>query len=180
MASTTNTQLSGTPTELSFLEGFHAGRFFRSYLEAVVPVAGPPVAFRFTSPVDFILWDQRLILTQGALRFEVFGGVVTPAGVWTALPNIGVNRMDERGAPSYEAKALIETGGTFTGGTMVDLALIRTAANNNSASSADIDRRERGLPPGTYYGRFSTLTGGLMVNDDAQMVYSLHWEERIP
>ena len=39
--------------------GFFAGRMFRSYLEQIIPVAGPAVSARFTSPVDFILWQQE-------------------------------------------------------------------------------------------------------------------------
>lgn len=159
--------------------GFFAGRMFRSYTEQVIPVAGPAVSFRFTSPVDFILWSQTLTLTQGALRFEIFTGA-TPSGSWTSLPIIGVNRMAERPQPYYTPLVTIDTGGSFTGGTAVDVMLVRTAAQNNSASNVGLESSERGLPAGTYYGRFSTLTGGLAVNDAAQMIYSIMWEERVP
>lgn len=160
--------------------GYFAGRMFRSYLEAIVPVAGPPVAFRFTSPIDFILWSQVLTLTQGALRFEVFTGAVTPSGVWTQMPIIGVNRMAERPTPNYVAQITVETGGTFTGGTAVDLMMVRCSTNqgNSSSTNAGGETSERGLPAGVYYGRFSTLTGGVTPTDAAQMVYSLLWEER--
>lgn len=157
--------------------GFFAGRFFRSYVEAVIPVAGPPVSFRFTSPLDFILWVQELTLTQGALRLEIFTGA-TPAGTWTQLPVIGVNRMAQRPQPYYTAQCTVETGGSFTGGTSVDLVLVRTSSANNSAQNVGDNTTERGLPAGVYFGRFSTLTGGLTVNDAAQMVYSIVWEER--
>lgn len=33
-------------------------------------------------------------------------------------------------------------------------------------------------PAGTYYGRLQTLTGGVAVNDAAQFLYHLIWEER--
>lgn len=159
--------------------GFFAGRFFRSYTEQVIPVAGPSVQFRFTSPIDFILWSQRLDLTQGALRLEVFTGA-TPSGVWTPLPVIGVNRMAERPQPYYAPQVTVDTGGNFTGGTPVDLMLIRSGTNQGSNSSQNTggETSERGLPAGTYYGRFSTLTGGVAPTDAAQMVYSLQWEER--
>jgi hypothetical protein len=146
----------------------------------VIPVAGPAVSFRFTSPIDFILWSQVLTLTQGALRFEVFTGAVTPSGTWTFLPIIGVNRMAERPAPNYAPQVTIESGGAFTGGTPVDLMLIRSSVNqgNSSSQNAGGETSERGLPAGVYYGRFSTLTGGVTVTDAAQMIYSLQWEER--
>ena len=165
--------------------GFFAGRMFRSYLEQVIPVAGPAVSARFTSPVDFILWQQTISLTQGALRLEVFTGA-TPSGVWTALPVIGVNRMAERplyGGSYYTPLATAEFGGSFTGGTAVDLILTRSSANQGLISSSNVGSEqssERGLPAGTYYIRFSTLTGGVAVSDDAQMVYAITWEERVP
>lgn len=160
--------------------GFFAGRMFRSYIEAVIPVAGPALSFRFTCSKDFILWTQLLELTQGALRLEVFTGAVTPSGVWTQLPVIGVNRMAERPTPFYVPVATVETGGAFTGGTPVDLILIRSGSNQGSNSSQNTggERSERGLPAGTYYGRLSTLTGGVAVSDAAQGIYSITWEER--
>ena len=160
--------------------GFFAGRMFRSYLEQVIPVAGPSVQARFTSPVDFILWSQTLTLTQGALRVEIFTGA-TPGGSWTTLPAIGVNRMAERPQPYYTPLCTVEYGGTFTGGTAVDLLMVRAAGQNGQASNVGGDGgSERGLPAGTYYIRFSTLTGGLNVTDAAQMLYALTWEERVP
>ena len=63
-------------------------------------------------------------------------------------------------------------------GTSVDLLLVRTASANNSASNVGGSMTERGLPAGTYYIRLSTLTGGVTVNDAAQLIYSLVWEER--
>jgi len=160
--------------------GFFAGRMFRSYIELVVPVAGPSVQFRFTSPIDFILWAQRLELTQGAIRFEIFTGA-TSAGSWTALPVIGVNRMGERPTPFYASQVTLETGGNFTGGTPVDLMLIRSGTNqgNSSSQNAGGETTERGLGAGVYHGRFSTLTGGIASIDAAQLVYSLYWEERV-
>ena len=158
--------------------GFFAGRMFRSYISAVIPVAGPAVSFRFTSSKDFILWNQHLELTQGALQLEVFTGAVTPSGTWTQRPIIGVNRMSERPTPFYVPVITLESGGAFTGGTAVDLIQLRSSSANNSATNVGGEWTERGLPADTYYGRFSTLAGGLTVNDAAQMLYSLTWEER--
>jgi hypothetical protein len=157
--------------------GFFSGRMFRNYLEALIPVAGPSVQFRFTSPIDFILWQQSLELTQGALDMRVYTGA-TQSGVWVDKTPIGVNRMSERPQPFYDAQCRFATGGNFTGGTEVDLLKIRASAANNTASNVGVDFSERGLPAGVYHGRFTTLTGGVTVNDAAQMIYSLMWEER--
>ena len=158
--------------------GFFAGKVFRSHLETIIPVAGPAVSARFTSPIDFILLSQTLTLTQGAIRAEIFTGA-TESGTWTALPVIGVNRMASRPTPLYTSQVTVATGGSFTGGTAVDLLMVRTSAQNAQASNVSgILPDGRGLPAGTYYIRFSTLTGGLTVNDAAQLVYAIEWEER--
>lgn len=157
--------------------GFFAGKMFRSYIEAIIPKAGQDLSFRFTSTVDFILWAQALTLTQGALSFRIFTGS-TASGTWTQRPVIGVNRMASRPFPYYTPVATIETGGAFTGGTEVDATLVRASASNNSAQNVGAEFGERGLPAGIYFGRFSTLTGGLTVNDDAQMMFQIRWEER--
>lgn len=157
--------------------GFFAGRFFRSYIEALIPVAGPSVQFRFTSPIDFILWLQSLELTQGATELRIYTGA-TGSGTWTQRPIIGVNRMAQRPQPYYAAQCTLETGGNFTGGTEVDVLKVRTSAANNTAQNVGDSWTERGLPAGVYYGRLQTLTGGLNVNDPAQLIYALTWEER--
>ena len=157
--------------------GFFAGKFFRSYIELTIPTAGPSVQFRFTSPVDFILWTQTLEITQGALELRIFTGA-TSTGTWTQRSVVGVNRMAARQSPYYVAQSTLETGGNFTGGTEVDLMKVRASSANNSASNVGFGASERGLPAGVYHGRFQTLTGGVTVNDPAQMIYSLIWEER--
>ena len=86
--------------------------------------------------------------------------------------------MAERPQPPYVSQATLETGGNFTGGTEVDLIKVRAAAANNGAQNIGVEASERGLPAGVYHGRFQTLTGGVTVNDAAQLLYSLLWEER--
>ena len=162
--------------------GFFAGRMFRSFVEQVIPVAGPSVQFRFVSTIDFILWAQTLTLTQGALRLAIYTGATDSGGWTTQLPIIGVNRMGERPAPFYTSQTTIQTGGDFTGGTQVDEMIIKCSTNqgNQSSQNAGGETTERGLPAGTYFGRFSTLTGGVAPTDAAQMLYTLYWEERLP
>ena len=157
--------------------GFFERRMFRTYYELNIPADGSaPRQFRFTAPINFILWEQTLELDQGALRYEVFIGA-TSTGAWTALPVIGQNRMTE--AALYNPVCTVETGGNFTGGTAVDLLRVRTAAVNNQATNVgNAASSERGLPAGTYHVRVNTLTGGLPVNDAAQGIITLRWEER--
>lgn len=163
--------------------GFFAGRFFRSYAEFVMPTAGPERSYRFTSPIDFILWSQVVTLTQGAVRYEVFINPATAPGPWAPLPVIGVNRMSERPQPPYTSVITIDssaTAGAFTGGTPLDLLMIRTASQNGQSSNVGVNQSERGLPAGVFYLRVNTLAGGLTVNDAAQGIVALEWEERVP
>lgn len=160
--------------------GFFAGKMFRSFLSASIPVAGPSVQFRFVAPINFILWSQVMTLTQGALQLEIFTASTDSGGWTTELPIIGVNRMTERPSPFYTPQITIQTGGNFTGGTRTDLVIINAGSNqgNQSSQNAGGEVSERGLPAGTYFGRLSTLTGGIAPLDAALFLYSLSWEER--
>lgn len=163
--------------------GFFAGRFFRTYTEFVMPTAGPERSWRFTSPIDFILWSQVVTITQGAIRYEVFLNPATAPGPWATNPVVGVNRMAERPQPYYTPLITMDTSstaGAFTGGTPVDLLMLRTASQNGQASNIGTNQSERGLPAGVYYLRATTLTGGITVNDAAQGTLALEWEERVP
>lgn len=156
--------------------GFFAGREFRAYYEFSVALATTQ-CFRFTSPVDFILWSQALAVDAGGIRLEAFTGVITPSGTWTPITPIGKNRMIERPEPYYTPVATIETGGEFTGGTAVDLIRVRSASQSVAAASVGATQEdERGLPPGTYYIRLAPLDG---VNDTSTGMYSISWEERV-
>lgn len=162
--------------------GFFAGRMFRSFVNLVIPVAGPAVSFKFVSPVDFILWSQVLTLTQGAIQLDVYAGATEATAFSTSLPIIGVNRMSERPQPYYTPLVTISSGGTFTGGTLVDTMLVNSGSNlgNSASQNTGGETTERGLPAGTYFGTFSTLAGGIAPVDAAHLLYSLTWEERVP
>lgn len=162
---------------------FFAGRKFRAYKSAVINKDGStPLSMRFTITCNFILTIQELTLTQGALQFQAFrddaGSPIVPGGSWTNIPVIGVNRMTTIPQPPYATQATFQFGGSFTGGVEVDLMQIRTAASNNTAANVVVGTTDRGLPAGGYYFRLNTLTGGLAVNDDAQMIYRIEWTER--
>lgn len=160
---------------------FFGGRKFRTYLPLVIPTIGPSVQARFTCSTNFILTLQELTLTQGAIEFMAYRSDLTPvvpSGSWTARPIVAVNRMSEVPTPVYTTAATFEYGGTFTGGDEVDLIQVRTSAQNASAQNVEAKIAERGLSAGTYYLRFATLTGGLGVNDAAQLVYRIEWMER--
>lgn len=157
--------------------GFFAGRMFRAYYEFSIPNVGPPVYFKFSSPVDFILWSQHLEIDTGGVKLQAFTGA-TPSGTFTALPAIGVNRMVERPQPYYTSVAGLSIGGTFTDGTEVDLLRVRAASQLVSATNVDGGQdSERGLPAGDYWIKITPLVG---INDTSNGIYRIIWEERVP
>lgn len=163
--------------------GFFEGREFRSYYEFSSENSnGIELAatrdLKFVSPVDFILQSQILICDKGGVRLQAYGGA-TDAGGWASVPVLGKNRSTSRrkyGGGFYEAQATVFAGGSFTGGTQLDV--IRCRAASQTVASANVGANqddERYLPAGTYYIRLQPLVG---VNDTSEGIYSISWEER--
>lgn len=163
--------------------GFFEGREFRSYFEFSID-AGTSLAvgatrnFRFSSPVDFILQSQIIEVDKGGVRIRAFTGA-TDGGGWSAVPIIAKNRSPERRQfpiGYYVGQATFSTGGTFSGGTEVDVLRARTASQSVSASNVGaVQDAARYLPAGTYFLIMQPLAG---VNDASEGTYSLSWEER--
>lgn len=153
--------------------GFFEGREFRSFYEFNIP-QGQSATVRFSSPVDFILFQQSLSVDAGGIRMTARAGA-TPGGTFNnALPVVGKNRMASRPQPYYEPQSTVTTGGTTTGGTVVEV--VRLVAAGATAQEATVGGQfadERGLPAGDYYITLENISNGA-----ATGVYSLFWEER--
>jgi len=175
------------PGQTSFFEG----REFRAFYEMPSIAAGSSVQFRFIAPLDFVLQKQQVAVRSGDFRLEVYSSVhpitgastpITPSGTWSQLNTIlGKNRMSDRplysGAP-FVRQCNIETGGTFTGGSLVDLVSLATNGIGNSLSTVgQTDTDQRGLPATTFYGKIISVTGAA---SPLTGVYYLEWEERQP
>lgn len=153
--------------------GFFAGREFRTFYEISV-ATGQSVYLKFIAPINFILFEQSLTLDAGSIRFTAIVGPTESTPFNSALPIIGKNRMTDRPQPYYTSVGTAFSGGTVTGGTVVEL--FRVVAANATAQQQTVGgaaQSERGLPPGTYYLRFENFGIGT-----ATGVYSLFWEER--
>lgn len=153
--------------------GFFEGREFRTFYELNIS-SGASVYIKFTSPINFIIFEQSLTLDSGSVRFTALTGATSVGSYSDTLPVIGKNRMTTRKAPFYVSQASLVTGGTATGGTIVELFRV-VAANATSQQQTVLGAAstERGLPAGTYYLRFENIG-----NSAATGVYSLIWEER--
>lgn len=164
--------------------GFFEGREFRSYFEFSADAGtslavGATRSFRFVSPVDFILQSQTIEVDKGGVRIRAFINA-TDNGSWTTVPVISKNRSPaHRVFPSgyYVGQATFFTGGSFTGGTEVDVLRSRTASQTVASSNVNASQdATRYLPAGTYFLIMQPLSG---VNDTSEGIYSLSWEERI-
>jgi hypothetical protein len=153
--------------------GFFEGREFRTFREFSI-ASGASLYLKFTSPVDFILFEQSLTVDAGAVRFTAITGATEATPFNTALPVIGKNRMAARPEPFYLAQAQVSAGGTITGGTVVEL--FRVVSANATAQQQTVggaSQTERGLAAGSYYLRIENIG-----NATTTGVYSLFWEER--
>lgn len=150
--------------------GFFEGREFRSFFELNM-AGGTSRTFKFVAPCEFVLFGQDLLINAGAVRYEAFVGSTEGDTFNVLVPVIGKNRMLERRAPYYSPQVVISTGGTISGGTNTDLALLDTTNQSGGIGVSLASGEERGLPAGTYYIRLTatgTVTG----------VFRLWWEER--
>jgi len=150
--------------------GFFERREFR-ISEAFSIATGSTLVFKFSSPVNFILWEQVVSCDANMVIFEaVVGG--TPSGSFTTPITVwGKNRMTEQ--PAYTGQATINTGGVVTGGQIAEVLRIKSSnATAQQVSIGSTVSSERGLPAGDYYLRL-TADGGT-----ATGTISLIWEER--
>lgn len=154
--------------------GFFAGREFRSFSQFNL-AGSESISFKASLPIDTILQGLGINLMDGYVKLEAFMGVTSPTGFTTALPSFGANRMATRPQPYYVAQNALFEGGSFTGGTLIDLVLVKTNNNSNQASTQDAAvAGERGLAAGDYYLRLTNLSS----TGSATGMLMARWEER--
>lgn len=161
--------------------GFFEGREFRMVRKLVVAAATPQV-FRFTCPVDFILFEQTLNVSVGDLEFYAYrSDQGTPGGTFTALPvppiakNTSATFRPYSGV-RYAAQAALAQGGTFTPTNpqvYADYDRAKTSgATAQQTSVSGGNDSVRFLAAGTYYLVITSLSG------TSEGRYAIAWEER--
>lgn len=160
--------------------GLFEGREFRLVRKVEIP-AETPLVIRFTSAVDFILFEQQLNTTAGDIEFfawrdsqgtagGTFSGVYTPIG-----KNISGFYREYSGA-RYASQVTLNHGGTFTptdAEAYVDYDRAKTAgATAQRVSVRGGDDSARYLAAGTYYLVLTSLDGTSVGR------FTLAWEER--
>lgn len=148
--------------------GFWTGRHFGSVFELDM-ANGEIVVTKLVSTVDFLLHFLTIDLIEGEIRAEVvFGG--TEGGTFDTDVDIGArNAMSF--TPSYTRNVNITTGGTLTGGTVVDLFLNKVSnASGHSSLTPSAGADYIGVAAGTSYLRV-TATGAV------RGILKSEWEE---
>ena len=159
--------------------GFFEGREFRTFYEYSVP-SGRSVYLRATVPLNIILFSTSLTLdadktrvgsSASKMRMSLSAGG-TEGGTWSPVAVFPKNTMTDR--PTYTGQVQIESGGTHSGGTLLDVVrlLSETAGSRESTVGGQVSD-ERGVGPGVYYYRLENIDG-----QTATGVFSAFWEER--
>ena len=151
--------------------GFFAGREFRTFYEFSI-ASGAQMVIKVTAPVNTIVQTFGAELDLAELRVELrYGG--TESGTFaTALPAFKTNTMST--ASSYAGQVQFLTGGTHTGGTIVDLLTLISGDNRNKASSSSASENlPQGFSAGTYYIHLINTDGAT-----ATGIFRAQWEER--
>lgn len=143
------------------------------------PIAGTPLVFKFTIPVNFIVHGHRLSVDQGGLTLRAYAASQgVESGVFsTAYPPSPENSMSEQ--PAYAFQSQIASGGTFTpsvGAAPITALRVRTSGATAQQTSVGQDSvSEKGRAAGVYYVVLSRMAG---VSGDCTGVYNLVIEER--
>ena len=151
--------------------GFFAGREFRVLKELSI-ASGATQVLKIVSPINSILYAFGVELTLSQLRVElVVGG--TESGTFNgAITPFKTNQMTT--ASDYVHQVTFATGGSHTGGTVIDAFDIVSGSNVNKAIVQQVDESQPlGFSAGTYYIRMHNTDGAT-----ANGFLKLRYEER--
>jgi len=151
--------------------GFFAGREFRTFYEFSIP-SGQTRVIKVISNVDTILQTFGAELELAELRIELRVGGTEGGSFGTSLPVLKTNVMTT--SSNYTSQITMSTGGTHTGGVVVDVLTLFSGANpNKAAASTATEASPQGFSEGTFYIVLTNTDG-----NDAIGIFRARWEER--
>lgn len=154
--------------------GFFAGREFRTLYEFSI-ASGATQVIKVVSNVDTIVQNFGAELKTAELRIELLYGGTEGGTFSTALSIFKTNTMSS--SSNYVRQVNMTTGGTHTGGTLVDLLLLKSGdgtSENKDIVTTATESLPVGFPAGTYYIRLVNTDGAT-----ATGVFRARWEERV-
>lgn len=151
--------------------GFFAGREFR-VIEELSIASGATQVLKIVSPIDSILYAFGVELTLSQLRVELVAGGTESGAFSSAITPLKTNQMTT--ASDYVHQVTFATGGSHTGGTVIDAFDIVSGSNVNKAIVQQVDESQPlGFNAGTYYIRMRNTDGAT-----ANGFLKLRYEER--
>jgi len=151
--------------------GFFAGREFRVLRELSI-ASGATQVLKIVSPIDSILYAFGVELTLSQLRVELVAGGTESGTFNSAITPFKTNQMTT--ASDYVHQVTFATGGSHTGGTVIDAFDIVSGSNINKAIVQQVDESQPlGFNAGTYYIRMHNTDGAT-----ANGFLKLRYEER--
>ena len=151
--------------------GFFAGREFRVLKELSI-ASGATQVLKIVSPIDSILYAFGVELTLSQLRVELVAGGTESGTFNSAITPFKTNQMTT--ASDYVHQVTFATGGSHTGGTVIDAFDIVSGSNVNKAIVQQVDESQPlGFSAGTYYIRMHNTDGAT-----ANGFLKLRYEER--
>jgi hypothetical protein len=159
------------PAVVQVAEAFLSGRVSYAFYEFSIPTGASRV-IKVAATSDTIVTRLGLELDLAALRLElVVGG--TEGGLFSVpVPVFRANTMSD--APALAPQVAMSTGGTHTGGVVVDVLTAVSGANVNKAvAAAATEDQPLGFSAGTYYIRLINTDGAT-----ATGILRARWQER--
>lgn len=122
---------------------------------------------------DIIIRGFGLELIAGDLKAEIFSGA-TPVGSFSETVTIFPKNISSNlPTPIYKTQAVMTTGGTISGGTVIDVLIVKTGnATGQVTSIGGKIEDQYGAPAGTGYCKISNPG-----NSDATAIFKMWWEE---
>jgi hypothetical protein len=150
---------------------FFAGRQRSTFYQYSIPT-GETQVIKVVTGVDTLLQSFGATLNVAALRIDLVSGGTEGGTFGTELPVLPTNLMTTVGA--YTSQVTLSTGGTHTGGTVLDILELKAGVPARQAIATSATENEPlGFAPGTYYIRLVNTDG-----DTATGVFKARWEER--
>lgn len=152
--------------------GFFAGREAYTFYEFSI-ATGASIVIKVVTPVNTIVQRFLAELDLAAIRVELVVGGTEGGAFATSIPVFKTNSMTTQSG--YTPQVTMATGGTHTGGTVVDV-LTAVSGDKIQKSSAITASEEQpvAFPAGTYYIRIINTDGAT-----ATGIFRARWEERI-
>lgn len=151
--------------------GFFSGHEFRTFYEFSIPT-GQTQVIKVVAPINTIMQTFGADLTLAELRIELRTGGTEGGTFATPLPIIPANNMTT--VSGYTPQITMAVGGTHTGGTVYDLLVLYSGANENKATAATAtEASPQGFAAGTFYITLQNTDG-----NTANGIFRARWEER--